>query len=282
MSSGIAAGGFGPFAPQQPGPPVVWDQRRYIHFHGEAFGNTSFSLDIDVFAGDQPPTVTGGYAQWATVQRPLRRSLTVFTGYDPPTLQFTIRFIKFDSTGTWLTDNTNGLFVEEDIKTMEWYAGEGTTSGPPPLVYMSSYDNHGNSTPLIPLQYQTDSLNSPSFLSGGGVPTYPWVISALDWDTAPIRNADGWRIHQLATVTTQLYESLSGVTSSPRPTGFSVTSKTGADTPLKIARSVSSNNPPKLAFNIQHDPKNAALKLRSANQTIKHGKSVWVPNSTSG
>jgi hypothetical protein len=262
-----------------PPAPKLWDRRRYIHFFGEAFSNATFNFSFDVLAGDTPPTIVDGYAQWAPAALPLRVGLIVYTGRSPVAMQVAVRFMQFDSYGSWLTDDTAGLAVEKQIELLEWMAGESIQVGPSPLVYLSTYDGNGNTTPLIPFEYQTVTSNVPAIFGGGDAA--PWVVTALAWDPDPVRTANYYRIRQDATVTLTLYNAPAGASSTPnlpRPKAIRVTSRPGADTALTIARSVPSNDVPKLAAAIMVAPQNAQLRLRSVNYPIAYGKTVYVPD----
>lgn len=276
FSAGAAGSSFAHQPSTGPRAPKIRDRRRYIHFFGEGYQNPQNTASFDVLAGDTGPQVTGGYAQWQTVQRPLQRSLTVFQGYDPSTLQIPIRFFLSAQDGSWLTDDSAGAVIEQQISNLEWMAGALESSGMPPLVYLSTYDNSGNTIPLIPWGYQSDT---PS-VSGYPLATFPWVITSLQWGDA-IRNADQARIRQDATVTVQFFVPPKGTSSAqaPRSKAYTVVSNNAADTALLIARGAIANNAPVLALAIVSDSRNANLRLRSVNQMIKHGRKVWVPDS---
>lgn len=251
---------------------------RNITFYGQAFSDPSNNLRFDVLAGDMPPRIVGGYGKWQVIDRPLRRGLTVFQGYDPISMEVHVRFIRFDSSGSWLQDNSAGLAIEEDIGRLEWMSGEGWELGPPPLVWLTTFDGSGNTIPLIPFEYQTTTPSVPKFFGGGD--SDAWVVVGLAWDENPIRNAGAYRIRQDATVTVQFYSSL---TSPPtrgktaRPKGKTVVSRAGADTALKIARQQPTTAAPVLAVAIKNAPQNKRLQLRSINTPIKHGKKVYIP-----
>jgi hypothetical protein len=265
-----------------PGPPVVGDRRRYIHFYGEEFANGRINYSFDVMAGDQPPTIVDGYAQWSPIPLPLRVGQLMFTGRNPISMQVAVRFNLFDANGTWLISDSAGLLVEEQIAILEWMAGEGINEGPSPLLRVTTYDSSGDTVPLIPFEYQVGTGNVPaSFGDRNQVPT--WVVTALAWDPAPIRNDNAYRIRQDGTVTIGMYQAPQGSASRlvPRPKATTVVSRDGADTALTIARSVAAEDPPKLATAIIQAAQNKNLQLRSVNQAIKHGKRVTVPSSVS-
>lgn len=264
--------------------PKITDRRPYIHFYGESFANAAQNFSFDVLAGDQPPTIVDGYAQWAQVPRPLRTGLIVYTGRNPTSMQVAVRFALFDRQGSWLRNDASGLIVEEQIEILEWMAGESIEVGPSPLVYLSTYDAAGNTNPLIPFEYQNGTKSVPKIFGDRNYAPR-WVITALAWDTSPIRNANGYRVRQDATVTATMYEAPPGAPKhrgQPRPRGRMVVSRPGRDTALKIARSVPAQDASKTATAIIQAPQNANLHLRSVNQQVKHGKRVFVPASVNG
>jgi hypothetical protein len=255
---------------------------RTILFFGQDFFDSSNNTWFNVLAGDQPPTITGGYAKWQTIDLPLRRGQTVFQGYDPVIMEMSVRFIELDSSGSWLTDEESGKLVEGKIGRLEWMAGESYSSGPPPKVTLSTYDGSGVTNGLIPLWYQTETKVVPGYPGTGrlaGVGNVgPWIITSLVWDKAPIRGDHGFRIRQDATVTAQLYTGVGAAkTGLTRPKASVFISRAGADTPLLIARQEPTAFPQQLAQAIVGAPQNKSLHLRSWNQKIKHGAKVRVP-----
>lgn len=250
---------------------------RTIQFFGQDFFNSSDWNSFIVLCGDQPPTITGGYAKWTTIDLPLRRGLTSFQGYDPVIMEMTVRFIEFNKHGSWLTDNATGQLVEEKIHRLEWMAGESFESGPPPRVTLSTFDGAGKTVGLIPLWYQSEVKTVPGLVGAANVG--PWFVLGLDWDKAPIRNDDGWRVHQKATVTMQLYQGQNSQTTGlTRPKSTVFTARAGADSALLIARQEPTAFPQQLAIAIMNAPQNKGLHLRSVNQKIKPGKQVRVPS----
>lgn len=143
---------------------------------------------FDVKAGDSAPTVKEGYAKYETVDRPMRTGLTLFKGYDPLTLDVPVVFDAFAS--------RRGLDVERDIALLERMAGRGifpgSSTGFPGYINVSTTDNNGKVVPLIPRSLQAHPTN----------PNPPkWVVSGIEWDEEPLRNKEGNRIRQKATVT---------------------------------------------------------------------------------
>lgn len=153
-------------------------------------GNT-----FKVLAGDNPPTIIDGYATWDVVDRSQRTGLTVFKGYPPIKMSVPIRFEAYLS-GTMLDGEPyNGAQVERDITLLERMAGRGAfvgaAVGPPPVLVVSTRNEDGGAFPLIPYNYQVNAQNKTP-------PT--WVITGLTWDDGALRDDNGLRIRQLATV----------------------------------------------------------------------------------
>jgi hypothetical protein len=152
---------------------------------------------FSVLAGDQPPRVTGGYAKFSTVDRPLRTGLTQFDGYDPITMEVPIRFENFNGD----LDNVRGASgaqIEDDIALLERMAGRGNfrgaAVGPPPIIVITATNDSGVPVGLIPRNYQWTRAN----------PNAPkWRVTSIDWDAEPLRNSWGNRIRQKATVSVQ-------------------------------------------------------------------------------
>lgn len=152
---------------------------------------------FDVKAGDSAPVVKEGYAKYESVDRPMRTGLTLFTGYDPITMDVPITFEAFSS--------RRGLDLERDIALLERMAGRGIFKGAgtgfPGYVNVSTTDNRGNVVPLIPRSLQAHPTN----------PNPPkWVVSELAWDEEPLRNREGNRLRQKATVTLMQYVQVAG------------------------------------------------------------------------
>lgn len=143
-----------------------------------------------VLAGDSAPQIVDGYANYETVDRPGRVGLTVFSGYNPITMEVPIVFEG--------VRDGRGVDIERDIRLLERMAGRGnfpgTAVGPPPVVRVSTTNGQGQVVPLIASNYQW-SLQNPS------APL--WRVAAIDWDPDPLRNRAGNRIRQRASVTLQ-------------------------------------------------------------------------------
>ena len=79
------------------------------------------------------------------------------------------------------------------------YPGAGY--GPPAVIVVNTTNNNGSIIPLIPLAYQwtPQHQNAPQFR-----------ITAIAWDDSPdvLRNDDGYRVRQRATVTITQYTPL--------------------------------------------------------------------------
>lgn len=253
---------------------------KYISFYAEDFFTATDNHSFAVLAGDTPPTIVGGYGKWQTIDRPLRRGLTVFQGYDPMSMQVAVRFIKFNPIdGSWQKDAGVGATIETEIAILEWMGGESITTGPSPLVYLATHNGQGQAVPLIPFEYQPTLPNQPAAFGYGNA--QPWIVTGLEWGEA-IRGEHGYRIRQDATVTVQYYQAPGGTQktsqqSRSRPKAVTVVSAPGADTCLKIARLQPTRNAPELARTIKNAPQNKDLHLRSVTQVIKHGKKVVVP-----
>jgi len=147
----------------------------------------AFSVWVDTSQGAVTPI--SGYAKWSIVDRPFRKGVPVFTGYDPTTLSIPILFDNF------AVDDGNA--TERDIALLEKMAGRGVKSahgvGPPKVITLQASGRDGGAYPIIPNNYQ--------YNPGKNSDPPNWVISDIQWDTNPIRNAAGNRVRQAATVT---------------------------------------------------------------------------------
>lgn len=229
-----------------------------------------FSVLADLTTG--APTITGGYAKWTVVDRPLRAGLTVFQGYDPSTMDIPILFDDFI--------DGQGQQIEEDIALLELMAGRGpgaaNTRGDdksPPIITVQCTDSGGNPFPLIPKTYQySRSANTNPPL---------WVISNINWDANPERNAAGNRIRQAATVTVSQYVESVGLDSlSPQapkggtkrmlfPKGKTMRGvATQQQTTVKRLRSLNKGD------------KKLESYLRDENKKFKHQLRIKVPRIT--
>lgn len=240
----------------------------YLTLQGIGF-SSGYRQSFDVMVGDSPPTITGGYATWSTVKRPLTRALTIFQGYDPVQMQLAVRFGQW-SPG-WDRSDSAGRQVEQDIGKLEWMAGSNFREGPSPIVYVWSFSNQGGETDLIPPQYRH----------------VPWIITGgVQWGKA-LRNPGGYRVWQDATFTLENYLNLSKPPAADLTVrGKYITSGPGRDTALTIAAAARSPMVDHriLAGRICADPKNNPIKGtrirlngRSLSWPIRHGIEVWVP-----
>lgn len=258
------------------GPPATPTPNIYITFQGIGFSSGS-RRSFSVMVGDTPPTISGGYAKWQTLDRLLQRGLTIFQGYDPVQMTVNVRFGTFLAYAAWDTTDVAGQALEADIDSLDWMAGGRFHYGPSPIVYLWCYQSGqigGAQTGLIPLKYQ--------------YPT-PWIITGLEWGNS-YRNENGYRIWQDAAITLEGYLNL-GQTPTPDSTttgGYFVT-RPGRDTALLIAGSLAVNSPTveqqTLARDILQVTKNNPCKgtginlyRRSISWTIPDGTSVWIPN----
>jgi hypothetical protein len=168
---------------------------------------TTPGTNLRVQAGDEPPRIVGGYAEWDIVDRPQRVGLSQFRGYDPITVEIPIRFDNFQAGGMAggpTGYGAEGLGIEADIRRLERMAGRGLESvngvGPPGRVKVATTDESGKVVPLLSANYQAHPLN----------PSPPsWVIAGIEWESGALRNRAGNRVRQLATVTLQQHVSTS-------------------------------------------------------------------------
>jgi hypothetical protein len=247
----------------------------YLSWQGTGF-TSGYQQNFDVLCGKNPPTIIDGYARWTTDDRYLQRGLTIFEGYNPTRMKCEIIFGAWSSAGGWNTSDAAGEALKTDIDALEWMAGGNFQFGPSPVVYVYSHSNQGGDTDLI-----------PSWYAGR-----PWIINGaedgLSWGNA-IRNPNGYRIWQEATVTLTNYLNL---TKAPPPDnnmsgGYFVTTP-ARNTALKIAAAPSANSPLTdqqiLARRILNAPQNnpcksTSIKLagKSINWAIRAGVHVFVP-----
>jgi hypothetical protein len=235
---------------------------QYIQFAGSLVsGARSVAHAFSVLAGDGSPTVTGGGAKVAIVDRPQRVGLTVVSGYDPLTLDIPIMFDAMAATSPRTPQD-----IESDIRKLEWMTGRGLLyngeigspgQGDPPLVRVFTANARGDRTPLVPVQYQTDNLY--------------WLVSNVQWDANPDRAPSGYRLRQKATVTLTELVSNPFSTSSSSPAARAAAKKATAG---KYRTFVTTNAVDtiklvalKFAHNTSHS---AALAIVAANKANKH------------
>jgi hypothetical protein len=285
----------------------------YLTFQGVSFSSGT-SRSFNAMVGPTPPTVTGGYANWMTADRPLQRGLTIFTGYDPAKVSVSIRMFYVNAPGKvasggggrarvsestavtgvkvprpivqdvsnlggWLTDDTTAQLLEADIDSLEWMAGANFRAGPSPIVYVWSYGNGGGLTDLFP----------PQYASAAGV---PWVITGLEWGQS-YRNPNGYRIWQEATITLEGYvntnKAPAAVSTSP---GSYFVARTGFNTIQSIVSARGVNSPTtdhnilgsRIKIAAHNNPcsnnRNVKLKAYGLRQSIPIGTKVWIPGHT--
>lgn len=270
--AGTPDGGFGggifqgPRSHRAPG----WNAYLSIQGVGLVSGHR---MAFDVLCGQNPPTITDGYARWTNIPRYLQRDLTVFQGYGP--MQMTLDVIFGWWAGeSWRDDRYTGRQVEDAISKLEWMAGSNFQIGPSPVIYVFSRGSDGSDTDLIPSHYRG----------------MPWIITTngLTWGEA-YRNKWGQRTWQEATIVLENYQNLS--TPAPadqftRGSYFKV--RPGRDTALLIAGTPRIGSPivdhQKLARRILSDQKNNPIKgtsitlqRKSVNWQIRQGLEVFVP-----
>lgn len=173
------------------------------------FGHTAHgdNRHFQVLAGNGAPSPTGGWAKIATINRPGRVGYTVPTGYDPIGMRVPILFDAVMRT----SDRED---IEDNVLKLEWMAGRdprpkgGEVKGPPPYVEVSTVDSRGNTTPLVPRQFQ----------SVPGV-SRQWWITDLAFDESDDgckRDASGARIRQAVVVSLTQIVSTAGTLASNR------------------------------------------------------------------
>lgn len=224
---------------------------------------------IVVQAGDGAPVITGGYAKFTTVDRPLRTGIPVFQGYDPIVMTFPIVFEAFIS--------GEGAQIEDDIATLERLAGRGIGKGagslPPPVVNVQVTDPSSQTVPLIPKNYQFDpaeNVNPPQ-----------WFITGLDWDDHPIRNDAGNRIRQLCTLTlTQQVTADTGLSATKGNSGGGsrvVNTTAVLNTLAKVAHHWQITTAALKALNAGTKDKHLKRALRDATYKLPVGTNIRVP-----
>jgi hypothetical protein len=159
-------------------------------------GGTGDDQQFHVLAGDQPPRITEGYAKFSVIDRPGGTGILSHDGYDPIAMEVPIRFLAKVS--------GDGEQVEQDIELLERMAGrgnfQGTASGPPPIIRISTTNANGGIVPLVPRNYQWSRQNPSAPL---------WFVTGIDWDADPRRGGRGNRLEQKATVTVQQHTTVS-------------------------------------------------------------------------
>jgi hypothetical protein len=235
-----------------------------------------------VLAGEEAPTITGGFGQWAEVERPQVESLPVLTHFGTLTMTVPILFeaVMADSVDiTNKTPNEAGKLLEEDISVLEWMGGRGElaegANGVTPLVRVYSVNNAAKEHPLIP----------------PGAQGVKWIVSGITFDANPLRNAGGFRIRQAVTVELKKYVLRPGDESPDGPAArlraqkadkgnVIVHTKKGLDTVQQIASKVL-EEPSAARKILQYNNKyNRKWKHgMNAEKHLKIGTEVWLPKS---
>lgn len=160
------------------------------------------ALNLVVYLGPDPPTISGGFGGWEVTQRPRAVGMTTWAGVPP--FELTLNVLL----GWQRMDHV----VETEIQQLIDVA-RGTTNHVPGVV-------------------RIDGIPS--------LPAASWVINNLDFGDV-IRDRQMQRVRQLVTITfleymPPQYETLrKGALKKPRPKTVKYTVKKG-DTPIKIAK----------------------------------------------
>jgi hypothetical protein len=161
---------------------------------------------FSVAAGDKPPVIKKGYANFDKVVVPGRTGITRFLDYDPIEIDLAVAFEAFGDEGPGAGYIGGQGSIEDRITALERMAGRGTYPGagygPPAVVAVSTTDTIGGPLiPLIPYAYQwtPDHRNAPQFR-----------VTNIAWDDSPdvMRNNAGYRVRQRAVVTITQYTPL--------------------------------------------------------------------------
>lgn len=240
---------------------------------------------LTVLCGDNPPTITDGYAKWGTIDRPLRTGVTIPQGYNPAQMQVNVRFGIYDGRfigitsdgkrfgGGWDTRSIAATEVEKEIGDLNWMAGGSYNAGPSPQVYIDTYDAKGT-TNLIPKDFQG----------------LTWVIDqGIQWGNS-LRHPNGSRIYQEAQFTMLEYTAIGAKKRKEQhqQSGHYVKTTITNRTALSIAAAQRQRSPEAyhqtLAKRICHSPNNnpcqkssVRLERKSIHWKMPVGLNVWVP-----
>ena len=174
---------------------------QYITFIGTLANGTKPPEEnvVTVLAGEGAPTVTGGWPNWLTLERPQRVGMTVLQGYPPIKLAIPVRFEA-------LLASEQPYDVEREIQKLEWMGGRGRPQGTHPkpggtFKGQPGHDALGDS-PLIEVR-----TNNESKMIALVPVQFQSVLYVLDgeaggivFDPNPLRDTGGARVRQLATV----------------------------------------------------------------------------------
>lgn len=255
----------------------------FLHFTGYSIVNAHEKpRPFSAACGDDPPTITDGYAKWTVIDRPLRQGVTIPTGFNPAKVKVSVRFGVWDGLfgyEGWDTSPRAALHNEEQIDTLHWMAGGNFEGGPSPIVYMHAY------TPNLGESY----LNPHPYWGVG------WVIDGgVEWGKSLRNPQNGCRIYQEASFSLMGFLGVNVGTPKDKstPGGFGA-ANTGryfrttaaTHTAQKIAaKFVPGGFQDVLASQILSDPQNnpcrgsrISLSRKSTRWPMPSGLQVWVP-----
>lgn len=132
------------------------------------------------------PIVVAGYGGWSRVARPRKKAITEWVGRDSMSLQMEILFDAFAEDQI----ENRGLFIEDQIRTLERFGGIDEDDPPPPLIQIESVPER-----LVP----------HNKVRAGHV---RWFVDTLVWDADSVIVHDkGNRLRAAGTLTiTQFVE----------------------------------------------------------------------------
>lgn len=231
--------------------------------------SSSGGYKFTCLAGDGAPTITDGFAQIDVVARPRRKAYTQLAGYNPMVLTVPLRF---DATITPANPIRDAVALERDIQYLEGMAGRGkyvstdqtiqAGAGNPPTVKVFGI-HASHSTNLIPKN----------------VHGITWVISGIDYDENPTRNATGNRRRQDVTVTLTEWVAPAIVKTANKsgPVYTVYKTDTALNTVAKIVRAHTAARSTSqfrraLSFSRAH-----GATYKSYNQHLKIGTKVYIP-----
>lgn len=137
-----------------------------------AMWSTKPAIFLRCMLGETEPKVVAGYAGWALIERPRRRSLTEWRGSEPPAVEISLLIEGWEDRES----------LEKDIRKLEKMAGLTADGDEPPLV---GWQGNG------PHDYDE-------------APHIDWYIESLEWGPA-LRNVNGNRIRQFATIVLRVH-----------------------------------------------------------------------------